>query len=106
MLLSVGELVVDEPGAVGGLDEGLVVAECQLLSAGMYEVPCPPPPGGKFDKPVWEEYQVVKREREYHGCLEEYNGEKKGEGEAISSHHDIKAVGKNIKKISGENIKL
>ena len=31
----------------------------------------------KFIKSVGEEYQVVKREREYHGCGEEYNVEKR-----------------------------
>ena len=35
----------------------------------MYKVPPPP------SKSVWEEYQVEKRDLEYHGCREEYNRE-------------------------------
>ena len=31
---------------------------------------------GKFIESVWEEYQVVKRERKYRGCGEEYSVEK------------------------------
>ena len=38
----------------------------------------------KFINSVGEEYQVVKKGREYHGCREENNMEK-GKGEAISS---------------------
>ena len=33
--------------------------------------------GVKFINFVGEEYQVVKREREYQGCVEEYNLDKK-----------------------------
>ena len=40
--------------------------------------------GGKFIKSVGEDYQVVKRGREYHGLWEESNVEK-SLGEAISS---------------------
>ena len=45
----------------------------------MYKVPY-----SKFIKSVGEEYQVVRRGREYHGCEEEYNVAKKGEREGIS----------------------
>ena len=37
--------------------------------------------GGGLLKPAGEEYQVLKKGREYHGCGEEYNADK---GEAIS----------------------
>ena len=43
----------------------------------MYKVLYSPLEGGKFIKSVVEEYQVVKREREYHGCGEEFNMEKR-----------------------------
>ena len=46
----------------------------------MYKVPYPPP---LF--PYGEEYQVVKRERDYQGCMEEYNLQKPGKGKAITS---------------------
>ena len=36
--------------------------------------------GGEFIKSVGEENQVVKRVREYHGCGEEFNVEKKKRG--------------------------
>ena len=42
------------------------------FTSGVYKVPYPSPLG-KFMKSVGEEYQVVKRGREYHGCGEEYN---------------------------------
>ena len=35
---------------------------------------------GKFIMSVGEEYHVVKRGREYHGCWEEYNKEKRERG--------------------------
>ena len=38
---------------------------------------------GEFIKFAWEEYQVVKRGREYHGCGEEYNIEKRKRGSNI-----------------------
>ena len=54
--------------------------ELPAAEPGMYKGPYPP---WKFIKSVGEEYQVVKRKREYHGCGEEYNMEK-GKGEAKS----------------------
>ena len=45
---------------------------------GVYKVPYPPP--RKFMKSVGEEYQVMKRGREYHVCWEEFNVEKKENG--------------------------
>ena len=72
-----------------------VLAGCQvyhiypLWATGVYKVPYPPPPldpgGGKFVKSVGEEYQVVKRGRECHGCGEEYNVEKRERGSKSSS---------------------
>ena len=55
----------------------------------MYEVPYSTPI--KF---VWEEYQNVKRGREYHGCGEVYKHRK---GKQYHLPYDIKAVGKNTK---------
>ena len=48
---------------------------------------------GRLIKSVGEDYQVVKRERKYHGCGEEYMVKKR---EAISStiyYYNIEAVG-------------
>ena len=45
------------------------------LFKGVYKVPYPP---REFIKSVGEEYQVVKRVREYHGCGEVYNVDKNG----------------------------
>ena len=39
-------------------------------------------------------FQVVRRERKYHGCGEEYTVEKKRKGKQY--HHKIEDVGKNI----------
>ena len=50
----------------------------------------------EFIKSVGEDYQVVKRGREYHGCGDEYNV-KKGEGKQYHLPYKIEAVGKNIK---------
>ena len=36
--------------------------------------------GGGYQKPVGEEYQVLKMGREYHGCWEEFNVEKSERG--------------------------
>ena len=62
-----------------------------------------PPPGGGVYKSVWEEYQVVKKGREYHGCREEYNVEKRESGSIIIfpiiSKKTIGKNGKNIKYI-------
>ena len=49
----------------------------------MYKVPYSPPLGGKFIKPVGKEYQVLKEEREYHGCGEEYIVDKRKRGSKI-----------------------
>ena len=50
----------------------------------MYKVPYSPPGGGgEFIKSVWEEFKVAKRGREYHGCGEEYNVEKRERGSNI-----------------------
>ena len=44
------------------------------MFTGVYTIPYPPPHGGgKFFKSDWNSYQVVKRGREYHGCMKEYN---------------------------------
>ena len=56
----------------------------------------------KFIKSVVEEYQVVKRERKYHGCGEEYNVDKKRKGKQYHLSYNIKAVCKNIKWERGE----
>ena len=50
-----------------------------------------------FTRSLGEEYQVVKREREYHGCWVENNVKKKAKGNLYHLPYDIKAVGKNIK---------
>ena len=39
--------------------------------------------GGSFSSLLVEEYQVVKREREYHCCGEEYNEEKRERGSNV-----------------------
>ena len=49
-----------------------------------------------FVKSVGEEYQVLKRVREYDGCGEEYNAEKKGKQKQYPLFYNIKAVGKII----------
>ena len=51
---------------------------------------------------VEEEYQVVKRGREYQGCGEEYNGEN---GNQYHLPYNIMAVGKGA-KILGEKNKI
>ena len=56
----------------------------------MYKVPYSHPPGeGEFFKSVWEEYQVVKRGRKYHGSGEEYNVEKRERGSNIILLYNI-----------------
>ena len=45
----------------------------------------------KFIKSFWEEYQVLKRGRKYHGCREEYNVEK-GKGKQYHHPYNIKVV--------------
>ena len=40
--------------------------------AGVYKVPYSPPGGGKFIKSIGEEYEVLKRGREYHGSFVSY----------------------------------
>ena len=46
----------------------------KYLDQGYIKLPIPPSsPGGKFIESVGEEYQVVKRGREYHICGEGYN---------------------------------
>ena len=52
-------------------------------------------------KTVGEEYQVVKRGREYRACGEEYNV---GKGKQYHLLYNIKAVGKNIKRGRGTEI--
>ena len=47
----------------------------------MYKVPFSS--RGKFIKSVGEEYQVVKRRKNYYGCGEEYNMEKRERGSNI-----------------------
>ena len=42
------------------------------------------------------------RGREYHGCEEEYNVEKKGNGKQYYLPYNIKDVGKNIKRGRGQ----
>ena len=60
----------------------------------MYKVTTPPPRAvWKFIQIFWEEYQVVKRGREYHGCGEEYNVEKEGKGKQYHITLNIEAVG-------------
>ena len=59
----------------------------------MYKVPYSP---GKFIKSAEEKYQVVKGGREYHGCGEEYNVEKRS-GEQYHLPYNIKAVRKHFK---------
>ena len=53
----------------------------------------------KFINSVEEEYQVLKRGREYHGCQGEYNMEKRLRGSNININQDLKKMGivKNIK---------
>ena len=53
-------------------------------------------------KVCWEEYQVVKRVREYLGCGKEYNEGKKGK--QYNLPYNIKAVGKNINWEEGKGI--
>ena len=52
----------------------------ELEARGVYSSLSPPGGRGKFIKCVGEEFQVVKRRREYHGCGEEYNLEKMERG--------------------------
>ena len=57
----------------------------KVFPSGVYKVPysIPLEGGGGFIKPVWEEYKVLKEGREYHGCGEEYNVDKKEGGSKI-----------------------
>ena len=57
---------------------------------------------GSLVKSAGEEYQVVKRGRDYHGCGEEYNAEKSGKVKHYHRLYDIGAVVKNIKWDKGE----
>ena len=54
------------------------------------------------DQVCWEENQVVEMGREYHGCKEEYNVEKREAGSNIILQCNIVAVRKNIKWVKGE----
>ena len=47
--------------------------------------------GGKFIKSFWEEFQVVKRRREFNGFWEEYHVEKRVRGRNIM-FYNIKAL--------------
>ena len=61
----------------------------------MYKVPHPPPPGGKsLSNPLGEEFQVVKKEREFNGLLGRISRGKKGKGKQYHLFYDIRAVGK------------
>ena len=64
-----------------------------------YKVLHPLPQGRKIIKSVGEEYQVVKRGREYYGCGEEYNVKK---GKQYLRPYNKKAVRKNFKGGRGE----
>ena len=50
-----------------------------------------------------EEYQVVKRGKEYQSCGEEY---KKGQGKQYHLSYNIEAVGKNIKWGKGKGMEI
>ena len=63
----------------------------------------PYPLGGVF-KSVGEEYQVVKRGREYHGFGEEYNAEKSERGSNIIFPIILNAVWKNKEWGRGQKI--
>ena len=52
---------------------------------------------GRVYEVCWEEFQVVKRGREYHGCGEENNMGKKERGKQYHLTYNIQAFGKNIK---------
>ena len=67
----------------------MLVARVTLLFTGMYKVP--------YYQVCWEEYQEVKRGREYHGCEEEYNMEKRERGKQYHLPYNIEGVGKKIK---------
>ena len=62
---------------------GVRVQKLFHLRKGVYKVPYSPLEEGGVYKSVWEEYQVVKRRREYHGCWEEYNMETRERGSNI-----------------------
>ena len=68
------------------------------------------PPWGKFIKSVEEECQVVKRGREYHGCGEEYNVEKRERGSKIIVPMILKLLGRisrgKVTEILGKKIKI
>ena len=62
-------------------------------------------------KSVWEEYQVLKRGREYHGGGKEYNAEKKEWGSNLIFPKILRMLGRissgeKGKKISGKKIKI
>ena len=64
-------------GPYGNLDLGLCFIFPKIT--GVYEILFfPPGRGGEFINSVGEEYRIVKRGREYQGCREAYNVEKKG----------------------------
>ena len=49
---------------------------------------------GKFNKSDGEEYQIVKRGMEYHGCGKEYNVEKRKRGGNIISRIILRLLGR------------
>ena len=53
--------------------------------------------GRKLIKLIGGGYHFVKRGREYHGCGEEYNMEKKEKKKHDHLPYNIKAAGKNMK---------
>ena len=58
---------------------------------GMYKIPYS---RRKFFKWVGEEYQLVKRGREYHGCGEEYNVVKREKGSKIIFPITLRLLGR------------
>ena len=64
--------------------------------------------GGEFIKFVGEEYQVVKRGREYHGCGEEYNSKKREKGSIFIFSLILRLLGRVSigEEIKGMKIKI
>ena len=57
---------------------------------------------GKFIESIREKYQVVKRRREYHGCVGKNITWKRGREKQYHLPYNVVAAGKNIKKGRGK----
>ena len=95
------------PGGRGGgeVSTGTTETTTGLLFRGVESSLFPTLGGREFIKSAGEEYQVVKRGREYYGCGEKYNVDKFGKGKQYHLSYNIEAVGKNIKWGRGQKFR-